>query len=297
MVYVGVILALCAACTHAAWALSSAPLAALRTSSVVFASSVVAFTLLTPVILVFYGSDLFPVTAHQATWYLGSIVINLAYLLAMQTTYKLGAAAYVYPLARGSSPIFVVCLSLVFLGLTLSVLGFVGLMLILAGVWIASWSALSHTPSDVRPSTMSAPAAALVAGLLIASCSIWDQHAIGSAGIEPLVLIWVDNAGRVLVMSPLLRSAGVRADLGRAWRMHRRSLLIVCATMDIPYIFYLYALSVAPAVLVSPIRELSVILVVLFSRWHQAMAKMFYSQIVSVFLFIAGAILMSFQFV
>src|SRR5882757_7016981 len=132
MVYVGVILALCAACTHAAWALSSAPLATLRSSSVVFASSVVAFTLLTPVILVVYGSRLFPVTAEQEIWYLGSIIINLAYLLAMQTTYKLGSAAYVYPLARGSSPIFVACLSLIFLSLRLSVLGIVGLVLILA---------------------------------------------------------------------------------------------------------------------------------------------------------------------
>ncbi|MGW2396456.1 EamA family transporter [Kitasatospora sp. NPDC001664] len=100
-----------------------------------------------------------------------------------------------------------------------------------------------------------------LSGLTIAAYTLWDQHTVGPLAVSPLLLNWIDDLGRAVLLGP---SALRRREAVRRLRRECRLLVLGAATlMPLPYLLFLFALRLAPAALVSPVREASVLLVVL----------------------------------
>jgi drug/metabolite transporter (DMT)-like permease len=177
-----------------------------------------------------------------------------------QYGYRNGDLSFVYPLARGTGPILATLGGIVLLGQVPSALGVVGLLAVVAGVMTLGLLGRSGA-SGARPAPAPGLAYALLSGVAIAAYTLWDQHAVGALAISPLLLNTVDDAGRVVLLAPV--AVRNRHQLRRLWRERRWQIVAAGTLMPMPYLLFLYALRLAPAGVVSPVREVSVVLVVL----------------------------------
>lgn len=255
-------LALSAALIHACWSLLSKRLSRYDPTAFVWLASLGSLLAYGPIVIFLTGSSAFHPSGPQAVFMAGSILINLAYFVITQYGYRIGDLSFVYPVARGTGPILATLGGVLFLGETPSVLGVVGLLAVTAGVMaIGLFGKSADRQGAARTGPRFAFSYALLSGVAIASYTLWDQHAVGPLAISPLLLNAVDDAGRVVLLGPVVFRR--RPEVRKLWRECR--LLIVAAgiLMPLPYLLFLYALRLAPTNVVSPVREVSVVLVVL----------------------------------
>ena len=101
-----------------------------------------------------------------------SAVVHVLYFTVLLTGYRKSDLTVVYPVARGSGPLFAVVGAVVVLGERLTPLGTAGVLVLCGGVWlIAGGPALwrhSHDPA-LRERALSGVRWGMVTGLLIAS--------------------------------------------------------------------------------------------------------------------------------
>ena len=72
-------------------------------------------------------------------WLLASIFIHLVYFAALIEAYRAGDLGQVYPIARGSAPLMTAMAATFFVGETLSVLGWAGILVLVSGVFLLSF--------------------------------------------------------------------------------------------------------------------------------------------------------------
>jgi 3-methyladenine DNA glycosylase AlkD/drug/metabolite transporter (DMT)-like permease len=144
--------------------------------------------------LVISGLGIFLSPASQI-FFLVSAVAELGYFAALVRGYAQGDLSLVYPLSRGSAPLFVTLWSGLVMSERLPMLGYVGIAFMIAGVYIASLTADGGAISLGRRA-LSAPfrnhAArwALASAVFIAIYSLSDREAIKAT--PPLVYnFWV----------------------------------------------------------------------------------------------------------
>ncbi|MCC8251546.1 EamA family transporter [Saccharothrix luteola] len=136
------------------------------------------------------------------------------------------------------------------------------------GSWCSAWAGGGAPPPRPPPRAAAPPPPravgyGLLSGVAIAGYTLWDQHAVGPLAISPLLLNWVDDAGRVLLLAPVAHRR--RAEVRKLWHECRLLLCGAATIMPLPYLLFLFSLRLAPVSVVSPIREASVLLVVLAS--------------------------------
>ncbi|GAA2593537.1 EamA family transporter [Dactylosporangium fulvum] len=253
-------LALTAAVIHACWSLLSKRLSRYDPAAFVWLASLGSLLAYGPIVLVLTGSAALHPTGTQVVFMAGSILINLGYFMLTQYGYRNGDLSFVYPIARGTGPILATLGGVVLLGQVPSALGVVGLLAVAAGVMTLGLLGRPGTSGD-RPAPASGLAYALLSGVAIAAYTLWDQHAVGALAISPLLLNVVDDAGRVVLLAPV--AVRNRHEVRRLWRECRWLIVAAGTLMPVPYLLFLYALRLAPASVVSPVREVSVVLVVL----------------------------------
>lgn len=252
-----------AAVLHAGWSLVSKRLAAYPAVAFVWLASLGSFLAYAPVVVWLTSSGAgWGLSGAQAGFMGGSIVINLAYFLVIQFGYRLGDLSLVYPIARGTGPILAIVGSALFLGVLPTPIGLCGALAVVGGVVALGLSGRPAGGSALPSGGYGGPLGyALLSGLTIAGYTLWDQHTVGPLAVSPLLLNWVDDIGRVVLLGPAVRRR--RAEVGRLWRECRLLVLGSATLMPLPYILFLFALRLAPASTVSPVREASVLLVVL----------------------------------
>lgn len=253
-------LALIAAVLHACWSLLSKRLSRYDPAAFVWLASLASLIAYGPVVLVLAGSATLHPSGTQVVFMAGSILINLGYFMLTQYGYGNGDLSFVYPIARGTGPILATLGGVVLLGQSPSALGVIGLLAVAAGVMTLGLLGRPGTSGD-RPAPTSGLGYALLSGVAIAAYTLWDQHAVGALAISPLLLNAVDDAGRVVLLAPV--AARNRHEVRRLWRECRWLIVAAGILMPMPYLLFLYALRIAPISVVSPVREVSVVLVVL----------------------------------
>jgi drug/metabolite transporter (DMT)-like permease len=176
-----------------------------------------------------------------------SSVLELIYLALLATGYARAEMSFVYPIARGSAPVFVLVVSVVALGAGISALGVVGVLLIAGGIVLVRGLTNSGRPRDL--------ALALAVGGCIASYTLVDKHGIvHSAPITYLELVFAATAVGYLI--PTWRSRGARAlQAAITW-----PTLVAGAGFFASYALTLAALSLASAASVAAVRETSVVI-------------------------------------
>lgn len=191
------------------------------------------------------------------TWLLGvgvSATIHMAYFVLLQRGYAVGDMSVVYPLARGTGPLLAMLIAVLVLRERPSVPGVFGGVLVVLGVFVIGFSA--GLPRS--PASLAGVGFGLLTGVLIATYTVWDAHAVTALALSPLLFDWSSNLIRALLLTPY---AGLRWEaVRRTLRAHRREVLAVGLLSPLAYILVLFAMRMAPVSLVAPGRELSIVL-------------------------------------
>ncbi len=177
--------------------------------------------------------------------------LELLYLVLLATGYSLAAMSFVYPIARGSAPAFVLLVSVLALGARVSVAAAGGVLLVAVGVVLVR--GLQHA-GQTRDLGL-----ALGVGACIASYTLVDKHGIAHATpIAYLDLELVFGPTAVCYLTGVGRSRGAVALRGAVnW-----STIAAGVGFFGSYALVVVALSLAPAASVAAVRETSVVLAV-----------------------------------
>ncbi|HEU5113845.1 MAG TPA: EamA family transporter [Acidimicrobiia bacterium] len=241
-------LALLAAVMHAAWNLlvKSSEDQLVAGWTVVAGAAILALPL-----LVFSGLP------DRSVWdlILISTLVQVFYVLTLAAAYRVGDLSFVYPLARGTSPVLVSLAGVAFLGDEISPLGWLGVLTVTAALTLLAW----------RRPDRSGLGAALATGVLISAYTSVDAAAVREQGSAVSVIAAEFVLLSIALGLVVLSLRGPRAMLGMVRADWRKAAMGGFAT-GVAYLLVMVAALSAPVGLVSGVRETSVLIAVVASR-------------------------------
>ena len=190
-------------------------------------------------------------------WIIASALFELLYRYLLIQAYRVGDLGLVYPLMRGLSPLVVLVLTLVFAGEVLSNQQILGILLIPFGMVCLLWQGGG---GDRLPWSM-LPVVLLI-GLCIGCYTFLDGQALRRWSHPLDYLVWL-----TLISAwpfPLLALVRKRAAFSLFWRTQWRLGLSVGLCVLLSYALVLWAMQLGSIAEAAALREVSVILVVLF---------------------------------
>ena len=190
-------------------------------------------------------------------WIAASALFELLYRYLLIQAYRVGDLGLVYPLMRGLSPLVVLVLTLVFAGEVLSTQQILGILLIPFGMVCLLWQGggCDRLPWSMLP-------VVLLIGLCIGCYTFLDGQALRRWSHPLDYLVWL-----TLVSAwpfPLLALLRKRAAFNLFWRNQWRLGLSVGLCVLLSYALVLWAMQLGSIAEAAALREVSVILVVLF---------------------------------
>ena len=217
-------------------------------------------------------------------WLAGGIALHMGYQFFLLASYRVGDLTQVYPIARGTAPLLVAGVSVIFLGVELLPVEIAGVVAI--GCGIMSLSLVR------RQDGLHNPRAALLAfttGCFIAGYSIVDGLGARLAGTAVGFYSWLTivNATGFLLIMHFWQPGIVRRLLSEG----RRAMLLGGSASFIAYALVIWSFTQAPIALVTTLRETSIIFALLigvfFLKERLDLAKVF-----STVITLAGAALL-----
>jgi drug/metabolite transporter (DMT)-like permease len=210
-----------------------------------------------PVFMYYYPKITIPPTGWLCIVATG--LIHGVYFGCMGGAYQRGDLSLVYPLARGSGPLFVPVLAVILLKEEVAPLGMLGIALIIGGIYcvhLRSFTASAFL-EPFRALKGGASLWALFTGLAIASYSLVDKVGVGL--VYPPVYIYLLLLITWLVITPwvLIRE---RRWLVSEWRQHTGPIFGVGFLSGFTYLMILFALQISKVSYVAAVREVSIIL-------------------------------------
>ena len=190
-------------------------------------------------------------------WIAASALFELLYRYLLIQAYRVGDLGLVYPLMRGLSPLVVLVLTLVFAGEVLNTQQILGILLIPFGMLCLLWQGGG---GDRLPWSM-LPVVLLI-GLCIGCYTFLDGQALRRWSHPLDYLVWL-----TLISAwpfPLLALVRKRAAFNLFWRTQWRLGLSVGLCVLLSYALVLWAMQLGSIAEAAALREVSVILVVLF---------------------------------
>jgi drug/metabolite transporter (DMT)-like permease len=193
-----------------------------------------------------------------------STLVQVVYVLMLAWAYRIGDLSFVYPLARGTSPVLVSLAGVAFLGDEISELGWLGVLTVTAALTLLAWRRMDR----------SGLWAALATGLMIATYTSIDAAAVRQQG-EALSVIAAEFVLLALALGiVVLALRGPGAMMGMVKNDWRKAAFGSVAT-GTAYLLVMVAALSAPVGLVSGVREISVLIAVIASRLllHEEVTK------------------------
>lgn len=223
-------------------------------------------------------------SVESVPWLLAGIAIHVAYQVLLLASYRIGDLTQVYPIARGTAPLLVAAVSVLFLGERLSPLELGAVATIALGIMSL---ALVRQADGLR--NLRATGFALATGVAIAGYSLVDGIGARIAGTALGFYGWL-ALGNALCIA-IMVAAG-RPDLIRALpRDGKRFFVVGGAASFGAYALVMWAFTQAPIALVTALRETSIIFAliigVLFLGEPLRLVK-----VVSTFVTLLGAVLL-----
>lgn len=253
-------LVLCAALFHALW--NTAAKGAGGDSYVfVWVNSVGSAVLCLPPALVLLAQAGWPWSWSLLLGPVVSAVLHIVYSLVLQAGYRRAELGVVYPVARGVGPLLTMVVALLLLGERPGAAAIVGGVIVLAGILlVATGRRVTHRDRLVRGLTYGT-----ATGVAIAGYTLWDNHAVVTWQLEPVIYFAFTITIQSLVLTPgaVLRRRHWQETIRTSWP---RSA-VVAVLSPLAYVLVLIAMQTTPVSLVAPVRESSIVIGSLLAWW------------------------------
>ena len=200
----------------------------------------------------------------RAGWLLiiASGLLETVYFVALSRAYTHGDLSQVYPLARGSAPLFIVLWAGLFLAERPSLAGMAGILSIVLGLYLVNLRSLADWKRPLLGFRTPAARWALLTGLLISAYATVDKK--GVAYVNPLPYIYLVLFVGWIALAPQWLSHGRRRALRDeiADSPPRRLLAASSSAMFglASYLLVLSALQIDALGYVGAVREVSVVI-------------------------------------
>jgi drug/metabolite transporter (DMT)-like permease len=189
-------------------------------------------------------------------------LIEAVYFVTLTRAYSLGDLSQVYPLARGSAPLFVLLWAMLLLGERPTPIGVGGIFIVVIGLYLVNLPSLADWKRPLRGLRSAAARWALLTGLLISIYSAIDK--VGVRYVDPLPYLYLFLFVTWIALSAQWlhpgRRAALRAELNPDPKQSAVKAVAVALLGSAAYGLVLAALRISPVSYVSPVRELSVVI-------------------------------------
>ena len=183
-------------------------------------------------------------------WLAASVVIHIGYYVTLVGAYRHGDLGFAYPLMRGTAPLLVALLGVLFLRELPSLQVSLGVLFICAGIFAIAFAQRHHHPR-------AAVYWALTNAAIIAVYTLVDGAGARASGNALSYVVWLTFLEGLLFLAWIRwrRGPASVAYIGRQWR--RGLLGGFCSVAA--YAIVLWAMTRAPVAAVAALRETSVL--------------------------------------
>jgi len=206
-------------------------------------------TIATVLFMPFFLHDLLTMhlSLQQVALILTSFFFQCLYLVLLTRAYKVGEMSQVYPMMRGAAALLIPILSLLFYKEKLAVSGWIGLALIVFGLFALSKQRLDKNSLSILLITGGV-------GFSITGYTLVDKSILSF--MTPLGLLQLYNlAGFVCLATPALQGGKVKREWTNNWRLIITGVILAPSS----YLLFLMAIQNTTLSYISPIRELSIV--------------------------------------
>jgi drug/metabolite transporter (DMT)-like permease len=186
-------------------------------------------------------------------WLIASVAIHLVYFASLIESYRTGDLGQVYPIARGSAPLLTAAATTIFVGEKLSLIGWTGIVALVAGVLSLS----ARGGRELAEVDRRAVGFALFTALTICAYSVVDGVGARLSANPNAYSLWL-FVGIAVVMLPYAIFRDGRGAIPAMQRFWRRGL-VGGALQLLSYGIAIWAMTVAPIAVVASLRETSVL--------------------------------------
>lgn len=239
---IAILLVIASGLTHALWNL----LTKQSVNKALFLASIYAFPslILLPVLVVDLSSA--ELDGRGVLALCSSFLLQACYALLLARIYTQGDLSQAYPLMRGSSTLLIPLFGVMLLEETLSLWGWIGLLVILAGSFY-NYKSVSLRSINNNWQTMGY---ALLIGLVVSCYVIADKYALNY--VSPVGLLGLSCLGFFLAQLP---AAFPLSKIVDGWKLQSRMLILGSILSPGSYLLFLFAMNLAPVSQLSPLRE------------------------------------------
>jgi drug/metabolite transporter (DMT)-like permease len=186
-------------------------------------------------------------------WVIGSVILHLAYYIGLTEAYRTGDLSQVYPIARGAAPLMTAVVSTLVIGERIGLYGWVGILALVAGVFLLS----VRGGRDRARIDRRAVGFAFFTAVTICGYSLVDGVGARISGNPHgyAALLFVIDGLSMLTFALWRRGQSIVADA----RVYWKTGLFGGALSVISYWIAIWAMTVAPIAMVAALRETSVL--------------------------------------
>jgi uncharacterized membrane protein len=241
---------------------------------------------LTPFMIIYWLSVGAPMISRNAILFgFLSGVAELFYFIFLSYSYKKGELSVVYPIARGTAPILTFTLGIFLLQEAVSPFQIIGVLFLLVGIWLVRRAKVSSAKGIIP---------ALFTGVFIAAYTVIDK--IGLQYTTPIFfgeLKYFFTALCLVAFIPIRGYFSGKSD-GKVLKTSWKKIALIGVCLIATYQLVLFALSIAPVSIISPLRESASVLVTAWGIWKLKEREGLRYKIIGVLLIFSGIILLTF---
>ncbi len=190
-------------------------------------------------------------------------ILHTVYFLVLQKGYQEADLSVVYPLARGTGPVFSGIGAYLFLNEQIQYQDILGLVFVGAGALVIGgfsfrqlWQPNATAQKDLR--VLKGVFYGMTTGFLISCYTIFDGYCVTTLAIAPVLIEYTAHPIRLLLLLPHARKN--KEGVWKIWREHWQKILTIAIVSPFAFILVLYAMKSAPVHAVAPIREFSIVI-------------------------------------
>ncbi len=186
-----------------------------------------------------------------------SSLFEAVYLVCLGRAYQSGDLSLVYPLSRGSVPLFVLALAAGLLGERVTALGIVGIALTVVGIYVLHLRSFARDDLLAPFAALGTPVSRFALGAAICTAAYSTLDKQGVALVNPIFYTaWIFVGYSVLLSVYVLRQ---RELVQQEWRSHGWRAVTVGVLSVITYLLVSHVLVSSPASYVSALRGISIV--------------------------------------